>query len=171
MYFLSLFSTVHVSESPFSNTIDCTFWMPHSLDHVISSLSKILKFIWTSETFSRLHKNSADKSTVENNQQSTVETIKQCMKSVKVKDKDTKKTRLTLTRLTTFVTMNRFHILFWCFRCSLWTSKYRLDDILTNKLPPVQRTQTYIRCSEDVQDVFWTSYVHPIYILCPGGNR
>ena len=98
-----------------------------------------------------------------------METIKQCMKSVKVKD--TRKTRLTLTRLTTFVTMNRFHILFWCFHCWLWTSKYRLDDILANELPPVQRTQTYIRCSEDVQDVFRTSYVQPIYFLWPGGNK
>ena len=25
---------------------------------------------------------------------------------------------------------------------------------------------TYIRRSEDVQDVFWTSYVHSIYVLC-----
>ena len=27
---------------------------------------------------------------------------------------------------------------------------------------------TYIRRSEDVQDVFWTSYVRSIYVLCPG---
>ena len=27
---------------------------------------------------------------------------------------------------------------------------------------------TYIRHSEDVQGVFWTSYVHSIYVLCPG---
>ena len=28
---------------------------------------------------------------------------------------------------------------------------------------------TYIRRSEDVQDVFWTFYVRSIYVLCPGG--
>ena len=30
---------------------------------------------------------------------------------------------------------------------------------------------TYIRRSEDVLDVFLTSYVHSIYVLCPGGNQ
>ena len=29
---------------------------------------------------------------------------------------------------------------------------------------------TYIRRSEIVLDVFWTSYVRSIYILCPGGT-
>ena len=29
---------------------------------------------------------------------------------------------------------------------------------------------TYIRRSEDAQDVFWTSYVRSIYALCPGGK-
>ena len=28
---------------------------------------------------------------------------------------------------------------------------------------------TYIRPLEDVQDVFWTSYIRSIYVLCPGG--
>ena len=28
---------------------------------------------------------------------------------------------------------------------------------------------TYIRPSEDVQDVFWSSYIRSIYVLCPGG--
>ena len=28
---------------------------------------------------------------------------------------------------------------------------------------------TYIRRSEDVQDIFWTPYVRSIYVLCPGG--
>ena len=28
---------------------------------------------------------------------------------------------------------------------------------------------TYIRRSQDVHDVFWTSYVHSIYALCPVG--
>ena len=27
---------------------------------------------------------------------------------------------------------------------------------------------TFIRRSEDVYDIFWTSYVRPIYVLCPG---
>ena len=30
--------------------------------------------------------------------------------------------------------------------------------------------RTYIRRSEDVQDVFWTSYVRSIYVLCPGAG-
>ena len=29
---------------------------------------------------------------------------------------------------------------------------------------------TYIRRLEDIQDVFWTSYVRSIYVLCPGGK-
>ena len=29
---------------------------------------------------------------------------------------------------------------------------------------------TYIRRSEDVQDIFWTPYVRSIYVLCPGGS-
>ena len=29
---------------------------------------------------------------------------------------------------------------------------------------------TYIRRSEDVLDVFWTSYVRSIYVLCLWGN-
>ena len=29
----------------------------------------------------------------------------------------------------------------------------------------------YIRCSEDVQEVFWTPYVYSIYILCPRGGK
>ena len=29
---------------------------------------------------------------------------------------------------------------------------------------------TYIRRSEGVQDVFWTSYKRLIYVLCPGGH-
>ena len=28
---------------------------------------------------------------------------------------------------------------------------------------------TYIRRSEDAMDIFWTSYVRSIYVLCPGG--
>ena len=28
----------------------------------------------------------------------------------------------------------------------------------------------HIRRSEDVLDFFWTSYVHSIYVLCPGGS-
>ena len=28
---------------------------------------------------------------------------------------------------------------------------------------------TYVRLSEDVLDIFWTSYIHSIYVLCPGG--
>ena len=28
---------------------------------------------------------------------------------------------------------------------------------------------TYTRNSEDVQDVFWTSYVYPVYVLFRGG--
>ena len=31
--------------------------------------------------------------------------------------------------------------------------------------------KTYIRRSEDVLGVFWTSYVLSIYFLCPGGLR
>ena len=60
MYFLSLFSLVLVSEGLFCTTIACTFHMPHSLDHITSSLSKRLKFIWASDTFSVLHKNPRD---------------------------------------------------------------------------------------------------------------
>ena len=29
---------------------------------------------------------------------------------------------------------------------------------------------TYIRGSEHIQDVLWTSYVRSIYVLCPGGT-
>ena len=29
---------------------------------------------------------------------------------------------------------------------------------------------TYMRRSEDLQSVFWTSYVRLIYIMCPGGQ-
>ena len=26
----------------------------------------------------------------------------------------------------------------------------------------------YIRCLEDVLDIFWTPYIRSIYVLCPG---
>ena len=31
------------------------------------------------------------------------------------------------------------------------------------------KVYTHIRRSEDAQDIFWTSYVRSIYVLCPGG--
>ena len=29
----------------------------------------------------------------------------------------------------------------------------------------------HIRCSKDVQNIFWTSYGRSIYVLCPGGKK
>ena len=31
-------------------------------------------------------------------------------------------------------------------------------------------TLTYIKCSEDVLDVFWTCHICSIFVLCPGGR-
>ena len=43
----------------------------------------------------------------------------------KVNNKDTRTTSMTLLLLL-MPTLNRFHTLFWCIHCWLWTSKYRL---------------------------------------------
>ena len=44
--------------------------------------------------------------------------------------------------------------------------KFKILENL-DKAPQIQYLNwTYIRRSEDVQDVFWTSYVRSIYVLC-----
>ena len=43
-------------------------------------------------------------------------------------------------------------------------------SIITILTPWVQDVNwAYLRRSEDVLDIFWTSDVHSIYVLCPGG--
>ena len=49
--------------------------------------------------------------------------------------------------------------------------KQHMFIFLLRKTPWTQDVDwQYIRRSEDVKNVFWASYVRPIYILCPGGN-
>ena len=50
---------------------------------------------------------------------------------LRVNNKDTRKTSVTLLLLLSMsllLTLNIFHILFWCFHCWLWTSKCRLSS-------------------------------------------
>ena len=47
----------------------------------------------------------------------------------------------------------------------------KVHSIILGTTPWAQDVNgTYIRRSENVLDVFWTSCVRSIYVLCPGGN-
>ena len=70
------------------------------------------------------------------------------------------------------------HFHSWQIQCISW--KLRLNLCSLEWLNPSLRllitpwtqevNSTYIRRLEDVQDVFWTSYVLLIYVRCPGGT-
>ena len=59
----------------------------------------------------------------------------------------------------------RFHVI------STWIQVVLLWGINLFDHPPLTQdvNWTYIRRSEDVLDIFWTSYVHSIYVLCLRG--
>ena len=72
--------------------------------------------------------------------------------------------------------MNIFQTLFWCFDYWLWTGKYLMamdkriyktensTKILDFLLFPIAS----LRRSVGIVDVFWTSFVRQIYVLCHG---
>ena len=70
---------------------------------------------------------------------------------------------------------NTFYTDYLLFYCKVLTSIQQfLQKARTGTLLFTPRTQfgywTYLRCSEDIHDIFWASFLRPFCGLCPGRN-
>ena len=68
--------------------------------------------------------------------------------------------KLTITTPERLLTLNRFHILFWCYYCWLWTSKCRLRTILQKSVIDGELKTIISCCNFFHHKYLWNSYTH-----------
>ena len=68
--------------------------------------------------------------------------------------------KLTITTPERLLTLNRFHTLFWCCYCWLWTSKCRLRRILQKSVIDGELKTIISCCNFFHKKYLWNSYTH-----------